>query len=209
MIRILVADDHAIVRKGLIEILRETFLTAQFYEVTNGMDALIKVREGGWDLVLLDISMPLKNGIETLKQMGAEGIEVPILVLSMQPDEQYAIRVLKAGGSGFINKNNTTNELIIAVQKVLSGRKYISTYIAEIIAENMNSSTNAASHEQLSDREMQVMQLIASGKTISEIASIIYLSVNTVSTYRARLLTKLSLNNNAELTRYVLENGLV
>jgi two-component system invasion response regulator UvrY len=209
MIRILVADDHAIVRKGLIEILRETFLTAQFYEVTNGMDALIKVREGGWDLVLLDISMPLKNGIETLKQMGAEGIKVPILVLSMQPDEQYAIRVLKAGGSGFINKNNTTNELIIAVQKVLSGRKYISTYIAEIIAENMNSSTNAASHEQLSDREMQVMQLIASGKTISEIASIIYLSVNTVSTYRARLLTKLSLNNNAELTRYVLENGLV
>ena len=210
MIKILIADDHAILRKGLIELLREEFPSAEMVEVTNGTDVIDKVREIIFDLILLDISMPGKNGIETLKQLRIEGIKAPILVLSMQPEEQYAIRVLKAGGSGFVNKNNTTEELIIAVNKTLSGKKYISATIAELLAENMNNdgSINSA-HEQLSDREMQVLQLIASGKTVSEIAEIIYLSVNTVSTYRARILEKLSLHNNAELTRYSLDNGLV
>lgn len=210
MLKILIADDHAIVRKGLIEILREAFLTAQIYEVTNGLDAIDKVREIDLDLILLDISMPEKNGIETLKQLRTEGIKIPILILSMQPEEQYAIRVLKAGGSGFINKNKTTEELIKAVHKVLSGRKYISSSIAEILAESMDSGGNVSlAHEQLSDREMEVLQLIASGKKVSEIAEIIFLSVNTVSTYRARILEKLSLSNNAELMRYVIDNGLI
>jgi len=209
MLKILIADDHAIVRRGLVELLREEFISAQIFEVTNGIDAIEKVHETNWDLILLDISMPVKNGIETLKQLRAEGLKTPILVLSMQPEEQYAIRVLKAGGSGFVNKNSATEEFIIAVNKVLSGRKYISASIAEILAENMdnNGSMNPA-HENLSDREMQVLQLISSGKTVSEIAETIYLSVNTISTYRARILDKLSLHNNAELTRYALDHHL-
>lgn len=209
MLKILIADDHAIVRKGLVELLHEEFFSAEIQEVTNGIDAIEKVRGRIWDLILLDISMPGKNGIETLKQLRSEGIKTPILILSMQPEEQYAIRVLKAGGSGFVNKNNTTEELIIAVHKVLSGRKYISAPIAEMLAENMNGFSNSNPiNEQLSDREMQVLQLIASGKTVSEIAEEIFLSVNTVSTYRARILEKLSLSNNAELTRYAMDNGL-
>lgn len=210
MLKILIADDHAILRKGLIELLRDEFLTAEIHEVSNGLEVLNAISGNNWDLILLDITMPGKNGIEILKQLRADGIKTPILILSMQPEEQYAIRVLKAGGSGFINKNNTTEELIIAVHKVLSGRKYISSTIAEILADNMdnNGSVNPA-YEKLSDREMQVLQLISSGKTVSEIAENIFLSVNTVSTYRARILEKLSLHNNAELTRYAIDNGIV
>ena len=210
MLKFLIADDHAIVRKGLIELIREEFLTAEICEVTNGIDAIDKIHEKIWDLILLDISMPGKNGIETLKQLRSEGNKTPILVLSMQPEEQYAVRVLKAGGSGFVNKNSATEELITAIKKVLSGRKYISSSIAELIADNIDNNNNTKpAYENLSDREMQVLQLIASGKTVSEIAEIIFLSVNTISTYRARILEKLSLQNNAELTRYALDNKIV
>ena len=210
MLKFLIADDHAIVRKGLIELIREEFLTAEICEVTSGLDAMEKVHEKKWDIILLDISMPGKNGIETLKQLRSEGYKTPVLVLSMQPEEQYAVRVLKAGGSGFVNKNSATEELITAIKKVLSGRKYISSSIAEMIADNMDNVSNLKpAYETLSDREMQVLQLIASGKTVSEIAEIIFLSVNTISTYRARILEKLSLQNNAELTRYALDNNIV
>ncbi len=210
MLKILIADDHAIVRMGLIELLRDEFLTAEIYEVANGEEVISKAHEVTWDLILLDISMPGKNGIETLKQLRTEGIKTPILILSMQPEEQYAIRVLKAGASGFVNKDNTTEELVIAVHKVLSGRKYISAHIAEILADHINSDGGInQAYEKLSDRELEVLKLIAAGKTVSEIADIIYLSVNTISTYRARILEKLVLHNNAEITRYAIDNKLV
>ncbi|MDB5226716.1 MAG: response regulator transcription factor [Bacteroidota bacterium] len=207
--KILIADDHAVVRKGLAGVLNEALLEAEIYEAIDGIDAIEKIRNDFWDLILLDISMPGRNGIETLKQLRAEGIKTPILILSMHPENQYAIRVLKAGASGFLNKDSATEELITAVHKVLSGRKYVSASIAEKLAECMDDSGGKASHELLSDREMQVLQLIASGKTISDIASEISLSVNTISTYRTRILEKLALHNSAELTRYAMDNGLV
>jgi DNA-binding NarL/FixJ family response regulator len=206
---ILIADDHAIVRKGLIELLRQEFVQANIQEAANGSEALEQVSQQVWDLILLDISMPGRNGLETLKQLRSDGIKAPILMLSMQPEDQYAVRALKAGASGFVNKDSATEELIAAVHKVLNGHKYISDSVAEILATSPNDNKNKNPHDLLSDREMQVMQLIASGKTVSEIADHILLSVNTISTYRARILEKMSLNNNAELTRYALENQLV
>ena len=204
--KFLVADDHAIVRKGLVQILHEEFPEAEVTEVSNSNKVLEEVSRQTWDVILLDISMPGRNGIETLKQIRANGIKAPILMLSMHPEDQYAVRVLKAGASGFLNKESATEELLVAVRKVLSGRKYISSAVAEKLAETTGEKN---AHELLSDREMQVLQHIASGKTVSEIAEEIALSVNTISTYRTRILEKLDLNNNAELTRYALDNNLV
>lgn len=205
---ILIADDHAIVRKGLVQLLREQFPVASISEVSNSTEVLDQLSKKKWDAILMDISMPGKNGIETLKQIRSNGVKTPILILSAHPEDQYAVRVLKAGASGFLNKESATEELLIAVQKILTGKKYISVAIAEKLAELPNQVGEKIAHEFLSDREMQVLQLIASGKTVSEIAAEIMLSVNTISTYRARILEKLSLNNNAELTRYALDNGL-
>lgn len=209
MIKILIADDHAIVRKGLVEILREEFPTSQIKEVASSAEVMDEIRNQIWDIILLDISMPGRNGIETLKQIRSEGLKVPVLMLSMHPEEQYAIRVLKAGGSGFLNKQSATDELLAAVHQVLNGRKYITASIAERLAGTLNDKNEKVFHELLSDREMQVLQLIASGNTVSEIANEISLSVNTISTYRTRILEKLNLNNNAELTRYAIDNNLV
>lgn len=206
---ILIADDHAIVRKGLMQLLLEEFPLASISEVTNSNEVLDLVSTKKWDAILMDISMPGRNGIETLKQIRSNGVKTPILILSAHPEDQYAVRVLKAGASGFLNKESATEELRIAVQKILSGKKYISAAVAEKLAELPNQAGEKTAHEFLSDREMQVLQLIASGKTVSEIAEEIVLSVNTISTYRARILEKLMLNNNAELTRYALDNGLV
>jgi DNA-binding NarL/FixJ family response regulator len=153
--------------------------------------------------------MPGRNGLEALKQMRLDGVKAPILILSMQPEDQYAIRALKAGSSGFVNKISATDELIAAVHKVLGGKKYISDAVMEKLATNVNDMSEKPTHESLSDREMQVLILIATGKVNAEIAEQLSLSVNTVSTYRARILEKLSLNNNAELTRYALDNKLV
>lgn len=178
-------------------------------EVANGTEALDMVNKQIWDVILLDISMPGRNGIEILKQIRINGIKAPVLMLSMHSEEQYAIRVLKAVASGFLSKLSATDELLIAVHKVLSGRKYITVSVAEKLAETLGENEKTTTYEDLSDREMQVLQLIASGKTVSEIAEEISLSVNTISTYRARILEKLSLNNNAELTRYAIDNNLV
>jgi len=206
--KILIADDHAILRKGVIALLRKEFKDAEICETSDGTAAIEKTRESKWDIILLDISMPGLNGIETLKQIRIEGIKTPVLILTMQSEEQYAIRALRAGASGFVNKNCAMDELIAAVHKVLSGRKYITTSISEKMAESLNDN-NKIGHELLSDREMQVLVLLASGKTVSDVAVEIFLSANTVSTYRSRILEKLELNNNAELTRYALDNGLV
>jgi two-component system invasion response regulator UvrY len=209
MYKFLIADDHAIVRKGLVQLIREEFYEAEIAEATDSNEVYEKVKEKIWDVILLDISMPGRNGLDILKQLRSDGIKAPILMLSMHPEEQYAIRVLKAGASGFLNKESATAELVSAIQKVLMGRKYISTALAERLADSASDKTDKALHESLSDREMQVLQMLASGKTVSEVAEEISLSVNTISTYRARLLEKLSLNNNAELTRFALDNGLV
>lgn len=206
--KFLIADDHAIVRKGLVELLHEEYPDAAITEVSNSNDALNEARKGLLDIILLDISMPGRNGVETLKQMRSEGIKVPILMLSMHTEDQYALRVLKAGASGFVNKESANVELLSAVSKVLSGRKYITAALAEKLAENVGSSIDKLPHELLSDREMQVLLLISSGKPVSEIANELSLSVNTISTYRSRILEKLCLQNNAEITRYSIDNGL-
>jgi two-component system, NarL family, invasion response regulator UvrY len=204
---ILIADDHAIVRKGLAQILEEEFPSSKITEVGNSAEVLDQLEEKTWDVILLDISMPGKNGIELLKQLRTSGVKSPILILSMHPEDQYAIRVLKAGASGFLNKESATEELLAAVHRVLSGKKYISATVAEKLALALTSK-NESTHELLSDREMQVLQLIASGKVVSEIATELSLSVNTISTYRSRILEKLTLKNNAELTRYALDHKL-
>lgn len=207
--KILIADDHAIVRKGLAQILQEEFPSAEVTEVANSTEVLEQVNKQIWDVILLDISMPGRNGIETLKQIRTNGIKAPVLMLSMHPEEQYAVRVLKAGASGFLNKQSATEELLTAIHKVLAGKKYITSFLADKLAEGLGESGNKLAHELLSDREMQVLQFIASGKTVSEIAEEISLSVNTISTYRARILEKIELHNNAELTRYAIDNNLV
>jgi DNA-binding NarL/FixJ family response regulator len=206
---ILIIDDHLIVRKGLIQILLPKFPDAVVTEIGNSNDAMGAVRKQIWDLILLDISMPGKNGIDILKQIRAEGIKVPILMLSMHPESQYAVRVLKAGASGFLNKESAAEELLSAVHRVLSGKKYITPSVAEQLIDMKDTDGTKEAHQVLSDRELQVLQLIASGKTVSEIAEEISLTVSTISTYRVRILEKLSLKNNAELTRYALDNNLV
>lgn len=206
---ILIADDHAIVRKGLVELIREAYPAANIVEVVNSLEVLDQLDKQPWNIILMDISMPGRNGIDTLKQIRANGVNTPILMLSAHPEDQYALRVLKAGASGFLNKESATDELLAAVHKVLSGKKYISAAVAEKLAESQTRGSDKPAHEQLSDREMQVLQQLASGKTVSEVAEELSLSVNTISTYRARMLEKLSLNNNAELTRYALDHGIV
>ncbi len=206
--KFLIVDDHAIVRKGLSQLLKEEFAKAEVTELGDSSEVFEKVKGKIWDVILLDISMPGRNGLDILKQLRADNIKAPVLMLSMHPEDQYALRALKAGASGFLNKESATEELIIAVHKVLSGRKYVSASLAEKLAEGAGVRTERPAYELLSDREMQVLQLISSGKTVSEIAEEISLSVNTISTYRNRILEKLSLNNNAELTRYALDNSL-
>jgi two-component system invasion response regulator UvrY len=207
--KFLIIDDHAIVRKGLSQLLKEEFLEAEIIEAADENEVYQKTRNKIWDVILLDISMPGRNGMDILKQLRSENIKAPILVLSMHSEDVYGPRVLKAGANGFLNKESATEELIAAVHKVLAGRKYISQALAEKLAEGIGVMNDKPAHELLSDREMQVMQMLASGKTVSEIASELSLSVNTISTYRNRILEKLSLNNNAELTRYAIDNSLV
>ncbi|MFM2306947.1 MAG: hypothetical protein RLZZ367_1616 [Bacteroidota bacterium] len=206
---ILIADDHAIVRKGLVQLLREEFHFASITEAANSAEVAEKAKGVIWDVILLDISMPGRNGLDVLKQLRADGVKAPVLMLSMHPEDQYALRVLKAGASGFLNKDSATEELIAAVHRVLSGKKYISASLAEKLAESMGDTSGRPAHELLSDRELQVLQLIAAGKQVSEIADTISLSVNTISTYRTHILEKLSLANNAEITRYAIDNKLV
>lgn len=208
--KILIVDDHAILRKGLIEILRDNYKDAEFIEAANGVEALSILRkEKDLDVALMDISMPELNGVEVLKQARALEIKTPILILSMQSEDQYALRVIKAGAFGFLNKNSAPNELIIAINKVITGKKYIPESIADILAQSASMRTVDNQYELLSDREMEVLQHLALGKTVSEIGIEIGLSVNTVSTYRTRILQKLNLANNAAIIRYAIDNKLV
>lgn len=206
---ILIVDDHEVLRKGLLLILQGEYPDARIVEASNSSEAFKEFRKNNWDLLLLDISMPGQSGIDILKQIRAEDNKVPILMLSMHPESQYAVRALKSGASGFLNKQSATDELINAVKRILSGRKYITDSIAESLADSLGGDTTKQSHEELSDREMQVLLLLSAGKAVSEIADEIALSSSTVSTYRTRILEKLGLKNNAELTRYALDNNLI
>ena len=207
--KILLVDDHAILRKGLIEIIREEFPNCNFFEASNGIEGLSILRKETLSLALLDISMPELNGIEVLKQVKVLGIETPIIILSMQPEEQYALRVLKAGAYGYLNKDSAPDELINAVKKILEGKKYISSVITDLLADSIGQKNVTNLFELLSDRELQVLELIANGKSVSQIADEILLSVNTISTYRSRILQKLSLKNNAALVRYAIDHKII
>lgn len=208
-VKILVGDDHAIVREGMIRLLREEFPAADFGEAKCGVDVLDLVRQKSWDVIIMDITMPGRSGLEILKQLRSESIGTPVLVLSMYPEDQYAVRVMRAGASGYLTKDTASEELVQAVKRVLSGKKYISESLAEKLADNLDGRAEKSIHELMSDREYQVMCMIASGKTVSEIAEELSLSVPTISTYRARILEKLSMKTNAEITRFAIETGLV
>ena len=208
MIKILIADDHAIVRKGLKQILEEMPGKVSSDEARNGQEVLQKTWDDNYDMVLLDISMPGNSGLDILKQLKSEQPDLKILILSMHPEEQYAIRALKAGASGYLTKESTPNELVKAIRKISAGKKYVSASLAETIASHLDVMSEKPLHEILSDREFEVMRNIASGKTVKEIAGELSLSVKTISTYRARILEKMKMKNNAQLTYYAIHNKL-
>jgi DNA-binding NarL/FixJ family response regulator len=209
MINILIADDHAVVRKGLRQILTETPDLRVLDEAVDGEDVLEKVKKKSYDVIVLDISMPGMSGIDVLKRLNMEYPQLPVLVLSIYSEDQYALRVLKSGASGYLTKESAPGELVSAIRKVAKGGKYVSAYLAEKLAFGLTTPAKVNPLEHLSDREMQVLCMIASGKTISEIAKEISLSVKTISTYRRRILTKMKLKNNAELTHYAIRNNLI
>lgn len=209
MIRALIVDDHAIVRQGLKRILDEAPGMVVGGEAVNGLQALKMIRTEKWDIVLLDISMPEKNGIDALKQIMDENKSAKVLILSMYPEDQYAVRMMKAGASGYMTKETAPEQLVEAIRLVVAGKKYISATLSELLLFECGSDSAKSPHETLSDREYQVLRLIGSGKTVSEVAKLLSLSVKTVSTYRSHILDKMNLRNNAELTLYVIQNGLM
>lgn len=208
--RILIADDHAVVRQGLKQILHEEYQSlAEFGEAVNGKEVLIKARNEFWDILILDISMPVKNGLEILKQLKTEFIKIPTLILSLYSESEYAMRMLKAGASGYLTKDSASEELVTAVKQILYGRKYISESLTQQLLSGLGEENEKPPHYTISNREFQVLFLIASGRTISEIALELSLSVPTISTYRARILEKMNMKNNAELINYAIRHGLV
>jgi len=209
MLKILIADDHPVFRRGLKQIIAETTDMVVAGEATNGWEVLSKVRTGDYDLVLLDISMPGKDGMDVLTQLKNERPALLVLMVSMHPEEQYAVRALKAGASGYLTKESAPDELIVAIRKVSTGGKYVSSSLAERLAALLQEDAEALPHEALSSREYQVMCMIASGKTLKEIAGELSLSIKTISTYRSRILEKMKMRNNAELIHYAVKNRLV
>ena len=206
--KILIADDHDLVRGGLSRIVAEEFPLARIQEVSNGLQAEKFARNETWDLIIMDMSMPDKTGLDVIKQLRAEAIKIPVLIISIHPENQYALRVLRAGGSGYITKDCPRLQFIEALRTILTGKKYISAETAEKLASCYDEDKNKEAHELISDRELQVLKLIGAGKTVSEIARELSLSVATISTYRQRLLEKMHLKNNAELTHYSIINHL-
>lgn len=209
MIKILVVDDHIIVREGLKKILVDTPDMVVADEASNGQEVTKKIWNNDYDLILLDISLPGRSGLDVLKQLKCTKPEVPILILSVHPEEQYALRSLRAGASGYLTKQSAPDELIGAIRKVAKGRKYITSSIAEKLAFELEVDVRKLPHETLSDREYQVMCMIGSGKTVKEIAETLSLSVKTISTHRAHILRKMKMANNAQLTHYAIKNALV
>jgi len=209
MLRILIADDHVVVRKGLRQILTEEFLAAHIGEAADADELFTRVLKEEWDVVITDISMPGRSGLEVLQQIRQHYPKLPVLVLSIHPEDQYAIRVMRAGASGYLNKDSAPEELVKAVHRVLLGKKYITPALAEKLAETLDQDADKLPHELLSDREFEVLKLLAAGMAVAEIAEKLALSPTTVSTYRARVLQKMNARSNADLTRYAIEHNLL
>lgn len=209
MLRILITDDHPIVRQGLRQIITETSDIVVADEASNGWEALSKVRVSYYDVVLLDISMPGLHGLDIIRQLKNEKPGLPVLILSIHPEEQYAVRAFRAGASGYLTKESAPDELLAAIRKVSIGGKYVSSSLAERLASDLETGAEQLPHETLSDREYQVMCMIAVGKTVTKIAEELSLSAQTVSTYRSRILGKMRMRNSAELTYYAIKNRLV
>lgn len=207
--KILVVDDHAVVRHGVKQILSEQFHDAVIGEAPNAEELFRQVRKERWDIVVLDMGMPGKGGLDALKDLKLLHPKLPVLVLSAYPEDQLALRMLKAGATGYLSKDSAPNELVQAIRKILGGGKFVSAAVAELLASNLETELDKPLHEQLSDREYQVLCLIAVGKSLKEIADDLSVSVSTVNTYRARILEKMQLKNNTELTHYAIENRLV
>ena len=208
-IRVFIADDHAIVREGLKQILADSRDIVVAGEADNGLDALKLFRRASCHVMLLDISMPDRSGIDVLKQVKKEQPEMAVLMLSMHREDQYAIRSLKAGAAGYVTKQSAPQELVTAIRQVAAGQKYVSAALAQELASQVGADHEGAPHDSLSDREYQTLTMIASGKTVSAIAKELSLSVKTISEYRARLLLKMKLKNSAELTHYAIKNQLI
>src|SRR5437879_2770689 len=206
--RILLADDNAVVRHGLKQILADEFKRAVFGEARNAQEALNLVWKENWDVAVLDITMPGRSGLEVLREIKKSKPKLPVLVLSMHPEGQFAVRVLKRGASGYMTKESAPEELVSAIKKILAGGRYVSPSLAEKLATYL-SDDQKSPQEKLSDREFQVLRLIASGKMVSEIARELSLSVKTISTYRSRILEKMGMKNNAELMHYAMQHQLV
>ncbi|MBF0287565.1 MAG: response regulator transcription factor [SAR324 cluster bacterium] len=209
MTRVLLVDDHKMVRDGLKQILSETKDINSVDEAGDGQEAMRQVRKNDYDVVILDIALPDTDGLSILKVLKQEYPKLPVLMLSMYPEEQYAIRTLKGGASGYLTKDSASEELIVAIRKVAQGGKYVTFSLAERLALYLDEDLSAPVHETLSDREYQVMRMIALGKSVGEIAEGLSLSVKTVSTYRSRILEKMNLSNNAEIVRYAVKQKIV
>lgn len=207
--RVLIADDHSVVREGVKHILSENFKGVVVGEAASGQEVLRQVRDQAWDIVILDLTLPDRSGLDVLGDVKATRPGLPILVLSMHSEEQYAIRVLKAGASGYLIKLTAPEELVLAIRKALAGGKYVSASLAEKLAFHLDRASQGPLHESLSDREFQVLVLIASGKTVSQIARELSRSVNTISSHRSRILEKLNLETTTDLVRYAIEHKLI
>jgi two-component system, NarL family, invasion response regulator UvrY len=207
--RILITDDHAVVRQGLKQILAEEFKRAEFGEASTAQEAIDKVWKENWDVVVLDITMPGRSGLDVLKEIKKSRPKLPVLMLSMHPEDQFAVRLLKIGASGYMTKESAPDELVGAVKKVVAGGRYVSPALGEKMASYLAIDVQTPPHERLSDREFVVLRLIASGKTPTAIAKELGLSVKTISTYRMRILEKMSMANNAELTHYAIQTNLL
>lgn len=209
MVKILIADDHAIVRKGLKQILLEEYPSAVIGEVADVEGLLAEVINKPWDMVICDMNMPGRSGLDALSQVKQVAPGLPVLIMSMYPEDQYALRVLKAGAAGYLGKDSIHDEIIKAVQTLKLGKKFITPSIAEKLADAFRDDTSRLPHELLSDREFDVFKLLASGKSVSDIAIQLSLSATTVSTYRTRVMDKMNMRSNAELTRYALEKSII
>lgn len=204
---ILIADDHSIYREGLRQVLSREMQTKNIDEAASGPEVMKKIQERNYDLLILDISMPGRNGLDILADAKSSRPKLPVLILSMYPEEQYALRAFRLGAAGYVTKGNPSQELLDALHKISLGKRYISPAIADCLIDTLDG-TNTPPHQSLSNREMQVLNLLATGKTVGIIANELSLSVKTVSTHRSNILRKMNLRNNAELTRYAIENGL-
>jgi two-component system invasion response regulator UvrY len=209
MLKILIADDHAIVRKGLKQILIEEFPSVVIGEVADTEGLLTEIINNSWSLVICDMNMPGRSGLDALNQLRQVAPQLPVLIMSIYPEDQYALRAIKAGAAGYLEKETIHDNIVKAIQTVQLGKKFITPSVAEKLADAFNNNSNRQPHELLSDREFDVFKLLASGKSVSEIAGRLNLSTTTVSTYRSRILEKMGIRSNADLTRYALERKLI